>query len=521
MHNQDLRKKNQFIIISFLIFYLVYLVSIVMTNIQCNYYFAISSSLFFIFIYLLTKVNIQPRIIQICIIVCLNVLILLLIYQSIYILNIFWLIFYLILLGSYQSIKLVTITSIVVTFEIVILAFTHFHFSLHYPTENYILFSFTLAILVLGIVQTFFIQYNAKKGKKQVEVQIQKNISKQAYLQLFFECANDSIAVFDLNNKIIAVNPAFEKLYGWSKEESIGHSLPLIPYKRRTEALKRYKEILQGKSFTIEAEEMKKDGTIFNAQLSLSPIFDHEGKVFAASVISRDISYRKEHERLQMQSEKLRLAGEIAAGVAHEIRNPMTVISSFVQMMQADDTSPYKSYLEIVQEEIERIDLIISEFLVLSRPQVKDKEWVNLIEIIHNISSFYQLEFQAKSIHFEFDYNVNEAFIYGNKNQLKQVFINIIKNSMEAIDYNGAIKITLTKQESSYLITIRDNGCGISEEILNRIFEPFYTTKTGGTGLGMMITNKIVQDHFGSIKVFSKVHVGTDVHIQFAFNQQN
>ena len=144
MHNQDLRKKNQFIIISFLIFYLVYLVSIVMTNIQCNYYFAISSSLFFIFIYLLTKVNIQPRIIQICIIVCLNVLILLLIYQSIYILNIFWLIFYLILLGSYQSIKLVTITSIVVTFEIVILAFTHFHFSLHYPTENYILISFTL-----------------------------------------------------------------------------------------------------------------------------------------------------------------------------------------------------------------------------------------------------------------------------------------------------------------------------------------------------------------------------------------
>jgi signal transduction histidine kinase len=221
-----------------------------------------------------------------------------------------------------------------------------------------------------------------------------------------------------------------------------------------------------------------------------------------------------------MQSEKLRLAGEIAAGVAHEIRNPMTVISSFVQMMQADENSPYKSYVEIVQDEIERIDLIISEFLVLSKPQIKDKEWVNLIEIIQNISAFYQLEFQAKSIYFELIYSIDEAFIYGNKNQLKQVFINLIKNAMEAIDHNGAIKITLSKQESSYLITIQDNGSGISDEILNRIFEPFYTTKTKGTGLGMMITNKIVQDHFGSIKVFSKENVGTDVHIQFAFNQQ-
>lgn len=521
MYNKDLYKKNKLIILCYFIFFVIYLLTIIMTNIPCNWYFAVSSGLFFVVLYFLIKTNVSQKIIQGCTIVCLNVLILLLIFNTIYILNVYWLIFYLILIGFYQSSKLIVSTSIVVIIEIVIISFTHHYFSLQYPVDNFILIAFTIAVLIIGIVQTIFIQYNAKMDKKQIEEEIQKNISKQAYLQLFFESANDAIAVFDLENKIIEVNPAFEKLYGWTKEESIGKNLPLIPYKRKEEAIERYKKLLRGESFTIEAEEMKKDGTIFNAQISLSPIFDREGKVLAVSVISRDISYRKEHERLQLQSEKLRLAGEIAAGVAHEIRNPMTVISSFVQMMQADENSPYKSYVGIVQEEIERIDLIISEFLVLSKPQIKEKEWVNLIEIIRNISAFYQLEYQAKSIQFEFVHSVEEAFIYGNKNQLKQVFINLIKNSMEAIDYNGFIKIVLTKQESSYLITIQDNGCGISEEILNRIFEPFYTTKTKGTGLGMMITNKIVQDHFGSMKVFSKEHIGTDVHIQFAFSQQN
>ena len=521
MHNKDLYKKNQLIILCFFIFFIFYIVSVITSINPYNHYFTLSSGLFLALIYLLFNAKVPPKIIQVCTIICLNVLILLLISKSIYILNVYWLIFYLILIGFYQSLKLLIATSIIVSIEIVFISSIHFQFPDHYLDDFYVFIALTIAMVLVGIVQTCFIQYKAKIDEQLMELEIQKNTSKQAYLQLFFECANDAIAVFDLNNKIIEVNPAFEELYGWTKEECIGNSLPLVPPKRLGEANERFSKLLKGESFIIESEEMKKDGTIFSAQISLSPIFSRDGEVFAISVISRDVSYRKEHERLQIQSEKLRLAGEIAAGVAHEIRNPMTVISSFVQMMQADENSRYKSYVEIVQDEIERIDLIISEFLVLSKPQIKDKEWVNLIEIIQNISAFYQLEFQAKSIHYEFIYSIEEAFIYGNKNQLKQVFINIIKNAMEAIDHNGAIKITLSKQESSYLITIQDNGCGISDEILDRIFEPFYTTKTKGTGLGMMITNKIVQDHFGSIKVFSKENIGTDVHIQFAFNQQN
>lgn len=514
-NNENLIKKNQLILICYMIFVIFYLTTVAFHTFSFNQPFVISSGVFFILVYLLSVAKVSPKIIQYWIVVCLNVLILLLIYQTFYIFHLYWLIFYLILMGMYRSLKLLVATSALVSIEILLLILSNTDFAMNTEVDMFIFITITSSSLLIGIIQTIFIQMDAKKQERHMQNEIKKAMSRQAYLEMFFEYANDAIAVFDLNNRVMEINPAFEKLYGWSKWECIGKTIPLVPPNKLEESKKRFEELKKGESFIIESDEMKKDGTIFKAQISLSPIYDPSGKLLALSVISRDISYLKEHERLKMQSEKLKLAGEIAAGVAHEIRNPMTVISSFVQMMQADEESPYKSYVGLVQDEIERIDLIISEFLVLSKPQIKDKERLNLVEIIENISAFYQLEFQAKSISFELSKEVDEAFIEGNKNELKQVFINLIKNAMEAIDFNGFIKISIAKQEENFVIIIHDNGCGIKEEILERIFEPFYTTKTKGTGLGMMITNKIVQDHQGSMKVYSREHIGTEIHIKF------
>jgi PAS domain S-box-containing protein len=511
-----IHKRNQCIIYIYLAFILIYITAVMLHFISLNKPFIISSSLFLIFYLLLKNSKIPVRFIQFYIISFMNVLILLLISKSFYILNLYSFIFYLILVGLYLSSKILIVSSFIVLIEIYLITFI---FSLDSHTTFKHLSPYLIVcsiMLLIGVNLLTFIQYNLSHYEKDLKKKQQKAISKNAYLQLFFEYANDAIAVFDLNNKVIEVNPAFEKLYGWTKEECIGNSLPLVPPKNINEMEERFKKLLNGKSYTAESEEMKKDGTVFKAQISLSPIFNKEGKVLAVSVISRDISYMKKHERLQMQSEKLKLAGEIAAGVAHEIRNPMTVISGFAQMMQEDSDSPYQSYIQIVQDEIERINLIISEFLILSKPQIKDKGWVNLVTVIEEIATFFKLEFKAKNVQFTFKSDIDEAFIFGNKNQLKQVFINLLKNSMEAIQDSGTIDVEILKQENSYRISIKDNGTGIPEEVLERIFEPFYTTKVKGTGLGMMIINKIVQDHFGSIKVFSKVNVGTDIHIQLS-----
>lgn len=513
-----LQKKNYFISFSYIVFFLLYCTLVALGIFTFNLLFTLSSSLCILLLMIFFYLKVSAKVIQIYLIVSLNVLILLLICKSFYIINLYWLIFYLILIGLYQSVPIIVTSSINVTIQIVIISFYQVEFSLAHIYEIKILLLLALMAITIGIIQTIFIQLAWRINDKKSSKERQDLLSQQAYLQLFFEYANDAIAVFGLDNNIIEVNPAFEKLYGWSREESIGHSLPLVPPKRVQEANERFHQLIMGQSFTIVSDEMKKDGTIFIAQISLSPLYNKDGTVMAISVITRDISYMKENERLLMQSEKLKLAGEIAAGVAHEIRNPMTVISGFIQIMEADENSAFKDYVAIIQDEIERIDLIISEFLVLSRPQIETKDRIDLVQILNEIIVFYQLELQNRDITIQHQPSIQEAFIYGNKNQLKQVFINIIKNAIEAINSNGQISIAIVKQHQSYMITIKDNGCGIPAHILDSIFEPFYTTKSKGTGLGMMITNKIIQDHQGTIKVFSKEHVGTDIHIHFPLN---
>ncbi|WP_422123695.1 ATP-binding protein [Planococcus sp. X10-3] len=374
------------------------------------------------------------------------------------------------------------------------------------------IFTFLTVVLLLTFFHTFYFsrlwQQMHEKNKSMEEALI----SREGYLQLFFETAKDAMAVFDTDNRVIAINPAFEELYGWSAKDSFGTKIKPFPLEKEEVAELQALELLKGKSFTLlDTVDMKKDGTSFHAQITLSPIFDNNGKVIATSIISRDISYLKESEQLLLQSEKLKLAGEIAAGVAHEIRNPMTVISGFVQIMQQDPQHPYPQYTQLIHSELERINLIISEFLVLAKPQAPVITSFSLRKLIDNLTLLFSSEFNLKGIVFKDDWDGEmDYMLSGEENSLKQVFINLLKNSVEAIDPCGTIELTISSENNKRVsIKISDNGGGMSPESLNRIFEPFYTTKENGTGLGLLISQKIIQDHGGSLKLTSREGKGT------------
>jgi signal transduction histidine kinase len=234
----------------------------------------------------------------------------------------------------------------------------------------------------------------------------------------------------------------------------------------------------------------------------------------AMSVITRDISYRKEAEKLIIQSEKLKLAGEIAAGVAHEIRNPMTVISGFIQMMNEDNNHPYQTYTKLIESELERINLIISEFLILAKPHVTKVKEFDLEKIIQEVVLLYTPELNMRGILLSESWNAPNVMVVGEQNQIKQVFINIVKNAVEALNKEGSLHISSKLESDDFIaIHIRDNGPGMTREIQKQIFEPFFTTKTTGTGLGMMISEKIIQEHGGKIMINSRVNNGTLVSI--------
>lgn len=511
-----LHKQNLFVFYTMSISLSIYIAAMMIGVFEYSHHYVVPAIVSIVLLGALFYLKTPPNIIRIILMITWNITVLFYIYYIQHLATFFWLIFSILMFSVYQSITINMIVTLIGCLQVatIYFCFIDVEQSLHALTQ--IPLFFWLLICTIGIIQTFYVLQMWRKHEYKNLKKEQELASTEAYLRLFFEHADDAMAVFDLNNKIINVNPAFEKLYGWTREECIGNSLQLVPTQNVKAAKNRFDRLLRGERFPLlETQDMKKDGTVFDAQISLSPIFNQHGEMIAVSVISRDISYIKENERLIIQSEKLKLAGEIAAGVAHEIRNPMTVISGFVQMMNADEQSPYKRYTQLIQSEIERIDLIISEFLVLSRPQVDMCKPISIEQIIIDIADFFIIEAQNRHIDFSIQLNHHDTTINCNENQIKQVFINIIKNAIEAIDCNGKIDIVLHHHDDWLFISIKDTGIGIPPHVLERIFEPFYTTKSKGTGLGMMITNKIIQQHKGTITINSEENIGTEVVISF------
>ena len=517
-----LQKRNLFTLITYLFSNVVVILAIIFQQFSHHFTYLIFCGLSLAILLALYYVKTPPKILQVILIFTWHLLIFLFNFQSDYPITLYGFIYLISVLTIYRSFLINTLNCIVVLVEIFIL----FKLSVISTTffesqENYLFFFFLLIVSVVSVGQSFYIKKVWMKMEKRALDREYDLNSKQAYLGLFFEQAEDAIAVFDLEERVITVNPSFEKLYGWTKEESIGRSLPLVPPENIEAAKKRSHFLKQGQSYQLfETKDMRKDGTIFNAQISLSPIFNPDGAVIAASVISRDISYIKENEKLVRQSEKLKLVGELAAGVAHEIRNPMTVISGFVQMMNDDQDSSYYEYTKLIQKETERVELILSEFLVLSRPHATQFAPIHLATTLEEIAQFFQYEFQHQSIEFKMTNRYQGITIIGNENQIKQVFINIFRNAMEAMTTDGTLTVDVCPSDDhkEIYIGIKDTGCGIPPYVLERIFEPFYTTKTKGTGLGMMIINKIIQDHNGSINIRSQENIGTEILLSFPVN---
>jgi len=236
----------------------------------------------------------------------------------------------------------------------------------------------------------------------------------------------------------------------------------------------------------------------------------------AVQVIIRDISERKKNEELLINSEKLYVAGQLAAGIAHEIRNPLTSLKGFLQLI-ASGRKNNGTYYDIMNSELDRIEDIVSELLMLSKPQVYDLSYQDLRVMMRDTVTLLETQAILHNIAIEAEYGTDPLWIYGVENQVKQVFINVIKNAIEAMIDGGSIRIKLSRENDRICVRIRDEGPGFGEDQLAKIGQPFYTTKEKGTGLGLMVSYKIVDNHQGQINVNSEIGKGTVFEITFPF----
>ncbi|OMF29073.1 PAS domain-containing sensor histidine kinase [Paenibacillus sp. FSL H8-0548] len=341
----------------------------------------------------------------------------------------------------------------------------------------------------------------------------EENRRMKEHLESFINNTSDAIHLNDLDGKIIQVNRAFEQLFGYEEEEAIGLIYPILPDSHRAEMKHMLNQLLLGRALpSQETMCVTKTGELIPVSVTISPIRDTDGTIRAFASISRDMRSRNKMEELLRRSEKLTTVGQLAAGVAHEIRNPLTTLRGFLQLQQ-ESKKLVLSHVSLMLSELDRINLIVGEFLILAKPQATRFVAKDVRNVLRDVMAFMNSEALLHNIEFRVSFTEENCLISCEENQLKQVFINLLKNAIEAMPSGGKIHNYITHKRDYISIIITDEGVGIPDDMIPKIGDPFFTGKETGTGLGIMVSQRIINSHRGTLDIKSQVNVGTTVHL--------
>ncbi len=337
----------------------------------------------------------------------------------------------------------------------------------------------------------------------------------QTYTGNILNNMSEGVIATDGSGKIHLMNPSAEKILGFNQGEAIG---------------KYCGEIIKDSECIIE-KAIKRNGaveyteilihTITNKSIiiggSADIVRNEDGSINTVVAVIKDVTLQKNIEEAQKRNEKLNAMGELAAGVAHEIKNPLNSIGITVQRFEKEfvpdtDREEYLEMIKTMKSEIERVSGIINQFLTFARPpkiELKEVASDELLKAVYNI-------FLSRSIKdkISFTFNTVQGIISADYTLLKQALVNIVQNAFEAVQEGGAVNIESYRENSNLIIIVSDSGPGIPEESLSKIFNLYYTTKPTGSGLGLSIVNQIVTEHNGFIKVESNKGEGTKFILQ-------
>lgn len=327
----------------------------------------------------------------------------------------------------------------------------------------------------------------------------------------------DLVCTLDLEGKIIQMNHATELITGYAQEELLFRSgRSLLPPERLDESDVRFEKVKQGFPQTFDMELFHKNGHMVSLSVTTIPVM-HAREVAAVMVIGKDITVQKQNEEMMRKSDKLSMAGQLAAGVAHEIRNPLTSIKGFLHLVRKG--LGREDIYEVIDSEIDQIDNIITEFLLLANHQPVQYKRINLTELIGHVLNLLHAQANMNNIAIETRFAPNIPFVLCDENKIKQVFVNMIKNAIESMADQGTVKLELKRKgEKEVLIRIMDEGSGIPDELKSKLGEPYYSTREKGTGIGLMVSFKIINEHKGSIQYKQEEGAGTTVEVTLPIN---
>jgi two-component system sensor kinase FixL len=340
-----------------------------------------------------------------------------------------------------------------------------------------------------------------------------------AILKSAVENTNEAFVTIDENHTVIFFNKAAEEIFGYSREEVVGRDLNVIMSpscsRNHREAVTRYVRTRIPGRIGHETEMLasRKSGNTFPASISFS-VTEVNGRLFFTGIV-RDMTERRALQEQIMRSEKLAALGQLAAEITHEIKNPLMLIGGFAQqLIRAIDDEKYLQKLNVITDEVKRLERLLTDLREFHLPKTIASEKVDLKELLQDIYLMVRDDCEKKNIQTELRIDDKALLVAGDRGMLKQVFLNLFKNSMESMEHGGILSVQTILSGEHVEITVTDEGCGIPEQDKEKIFTPFFTTKSNGTGLGLCISKRIIEEHSdGSLSMKSKEGEGTSFKI--------
>lgn len=350
---------------------------------------------------------------------------------------------------------------------------------------------------------------------------VSEDKSKEIELLRFYNVVERSIfpiQITDLQGNMIYVNQAFVNTSGYEREELIGKNPKIFGSKKGSKQFwqNMWNTIKSGKVWVGEVEDRKKSGDPFFTQLMISPILDNDQEIIGYFSIHRDLSDKKLLEKQLVHSQKMESIGTLAAGIAHEVGNPLASISALVQViLRTTKDSVLTERLELIKHQVNRISKIIRDLVNFSRPSNYELKLTDVNYALTETINITKVGKKAKNIVFKTDLSPRIPSIPLIPDQIEQVFLNILINAVDALnEKNEDEKIIMVESkivDEFIIVQISDNGPGIKDENIGKIFEPFFTTKKEGrgTGLGLWVSYGIVKSFEGDIEIDSTEGKGT------------
>jgi PAS domain S-box-containing protein len=374
-------------------------------------------------------------------------------------------------------------------------------------------------LFMICLVSSFWASYTRKEIRKKEDLErtnielkqtIDKEIAKEIELRIYHERIINSvpsgIIAVKRDGFITTWNPEAERALGLLKDRVEGYNIKDIPellplWIKIESSIKAAKPI--GRD---EIEITAHEGGIIPLGFSTSLIYSIETQVSGCVVIFKDLSQVRALEEKLKQSERLSYLGKMASWVAHEIRNPLTAITGFAQLLPlARDPKTLAMYSNEIQKGADRVNHIIDDILSFARSKEIVFTAIDLKAMVKDVARPFNTNIEVAGI--------DRPLVKGEYEALRRVFVNLIQNAVDAMGKDGKIIIDFNETDNQVITKITDNGKGIPDKDINRLFVPFFTTKERGTGLGLAIVKKIIDEHKGTVEMTSKSGVGTTCRI--------